>query len=502
MVQGPHAISLNQCCCGEPGVGCLEGVCFVTVEFQNVKNPVVVPNVGEADRVLCPPNLGLGCNDPAQGIADQPGDIQPVCTECEDWNREWELVLLPEVGDPDQKLGDGSINFKFILAQERDTEDEGFTAEGGRAYDLPGGSTCFPCADVNDDTGIILIIDCHEQDDEGNEQISANLSIRVKGCELVSWTWSIYPPKFFNADRTQGIPQPASDINFEDFEIGWTENAPAGSLCYTPRGLCEEDIGKVEAGEAPLGVFPCFTSKNIATFYDRENCYWSNTDEEGEPSSLVPPDGKPLVRLYLCEASTDVDNPDECDVCIDENVLFDSDIVGESQIAVSTAPGTATVVEVSPYDKPEKAIKDHVFRLTTGADFADFPQIIWPDGDPCPPPGGSPQDSVICIYEVYLRWGRNTSLDQSVTVAIYTAAPDFQGSGEPIDVTFDDLPLAGATLDGGHNTHVLVVNGEGFRFRRLGTIKVACDASLRIEFSGPRDPGAVVDFDAIVLKRL
>ena len=478
MPQGPNAISLNQCCCGED-VGCLEDVCFVTVEFRNVKNPVVVPDEGE--QLGCPPDLGLGCNDPAQGENDQPTDPQPVCTDCNDWNREWELVLLPEGGKPDQKLGDGSTDFKFILGQERDKEFEGYSDEQFGAYDLPGGSTCFPCADINDDTGMTLVINCLGKDDDGNDLISIDLTLRVEGCQLAIWDWQIYRPNIFNSDRSRGVPRPASLIN-RDFEAGF--QGQPGQDCYTPSGLCKVD---------PEGaVFPCDWADNesdaIATFYDRQNCYWSNEDID-----------KPQVRFYLCESTTGVDNPDECDVCTNETIVFDSKPDGTDDFG-SFGIGLAT--EISPYDQPGvDAINDHVWRLESSL-TNDRAQVRVESADICPNPG--PPDIAVCTYEVFIRYGRNTSTFSEGIVSIYTTDP---GSGPAFDlttggVTWDSLPLATDDLDGDHNTDQLTINGVAYKFYKVGRFLAACDAEITIEVSGPRDETQSIDFDAIVLKRL
>ena len=457
-----NTISLDRCCCDD--VGCLPGVCFVTISFSSVTNAVFAEKGDDPppnDFPGSPPLLSDKYNPPHPGPDYTGADL---CGDCPSWNQEWELFQIngdeaPFFGEP------GSVGpvFKFALGQATDNaETTGFFER--EVYKLPfAGDACFPCQDPGDDTGIVLTFHCLENGDIAG----TTLDLRIKGHTLASWTWDQYRPRPFNTGKTRGIARSADHFTTTDFQIRFEELFQFEN--YTATGDCTTD-----------DLFPCFDAdSDVETFYDKDNCYWRAQ-------------AMPSLSFYSCDAQPTDDNPSGCGLCGNEYIVHDSATFG-------AAAGGGDETLIDPYDRPgESALGNEVFRLC--AKDNDAGMVRKRDVFPC----GALRtgEETTCYYDVFLRWGwNNTDATAPGKVVIYD-----QGDGTGPLVNFDtrdfledELPVVTGSLDGNHNTEVI----NGFRYRRIGQVLLTCDTPITIEVYGPSaGPGDCMDFDALALKRL
>lgn len=436
----------TMCCC--PEEGCLPDVCFVTVEFRGVEAPEFSTN----PDLDSPPLLSDGFNPPAPGPGWTDDDLCPNCT---DWNREWQLFLLGGV-----QFGDtGVTDFILAIGQARNDEMDGYQQEPDVYKILKAGDVCFPCADVGDNTGLRLRISCN-----GN-RISADLTFVMDNCTFLNWSWDDYLPKF--QANGIGTPHQADRLN-DDFHQLF--KGSFGDPCYTPTGVCFTDpaLGD-QTGEA----FPCNVSgaNDVDRFWDKKNCYWDNKL-------------KPFLKFYKCSSIGADPNPTFCDPCNTEFIHHNS--------GSFSAKGIASETLIIPFDQPDAAgaVGDDVWRLC--ADGASNPGTVEKvDIDPCG--GARAAETTTCYYDIFLRWGWNTSETSPGRVVIFSQ----DGPGPLID--FDEvLPFAPGSLDGPHNTHTI----NGTKYRRIGQIFAQCDSRITIEVEGPDTDTDCMDFDHLVLQRL
>ena len=211
-------------------------------------------------------------------------------------------------------------------------------------------------------------------------------------------------------------------------------------------------------------------------------------------------DDKPCLRFFRCEAAIpdELKNPVACEICKNNLNTLDS--------KTSFSSIQDTVEEVEPYDQEATAINDHVFRLT-GAEGVAAAVSTGHIAGSCADLGpgfqpGQVSATTVCNYILYVRYGNSTRPSEEPTLVFYTTNDGSDPSAPSVNLSSADrqtprfLEPGIQSLDGDHNTIAL----NGILYREAFGFVMACDATFKVEFSGPRF--GTIDFDSVVLRRI